>query len=652
MNMENWLNPVLSVLVLCAAWLLIRSRFSGRRQQLAAEEEPPEVRYSMDGLLAHVRGRIHELTRTNLHELGLDEAEFRKRENKREELVRSLRRCMYGDLRDKQYVKDVIQDMLEDHVPAECLDMAVPFSHSDRMTGAQVFACLLHGYRKQYGLAAFSQLVETHGLDTLRPLEGEPDAMGYVVTEADVRGIYREEGILPSRADKLAILTQMLYERFKGLGPVDELRDMDIDGVSGGVSGVTDMHAAAGLPRSCDSIWVFYRGKSIRMACIGFGSERELRRVCQNIYRFNKAGQLSESNAYRVNELSDASRVVVVRPPFSESWAFFVRKFQTRNLSLEHLITDACAELPIQLIRFLAKGCMISALTGSQGSGKTTLLMEMIRHIDATYPLRIQEMAFELHLRRLYPERNILSFRETDTVTGQAGLDLQKKTDGSVNILGEVATDEVAAWMIQMAQVASLFTLFTHHAKTTADLVLNLRNALLKCEMFNSETIAEQQVASVLDFDIHLSRDASGHRFIERITEIVATPREQPYPDEWQEEADPEQARHRFRQTTQVFYERMTDRRTHQTRNIIEYRNGVYHAVHRPSTHHIQAMCERMRPADAAAFRQWIHAWWPLTAATPDKRVGSGETVMPECAVQHGPSLSAVEVVEAVAHVG
>ena len=327
---------------------------------------------------------------------------------------------------------------------------------------------------------------------------------------------------------------------------------------------------------------------------------------------------------------------------------------------MERLITDERSELPIQLIRFLAKGCMISALTGSQGSGKTTLLMEMIRHIDATYPLRIQEMAFELHLRRLYPERNILSFRETDTVSGQVGLDLQKKTDGTVNILGEVATDEVAAWMIQMAQVASLFTLFTHHAKTTADLVLNLRNALLKCEMFNNETIAEQQVASVLDFDIHLSRDANGHRFIERITEIVETSREQPYPDDWRDESEPEQARHLFRQTTQAFYERMTDRKTHHTRNIIEYRDGVYHAVHRPSHHHVQAMCERMRPVDASAFKKWIHAWWPVTAMSTEKEERYVGTCPPEQGErdgtgqpgQEGQIIVTLPAGEVMAHVG
>ncbi len=58
--------------------------------------------------------------------------------------------------------------------------------------------------------------------------------------------------------------------------------------------------------------------------------------------------------------------------------------------------------------------------------------MTMIKFIKGMYTLRIQEMAFELNLRKLYPERNILSFRETGTLKGQEGLDLQKKTDGTV----------------------------------------------------------------------------------------------------------------------------------------------------------------------------------------------------------------------------
>lgn len=160
------------------------------------------------------------------------------------------------------------------------------------------------------------------------------------------------------------------------------------------------------------------------------------------------------------------------------------------------------------------------AVTGEQGSGKTTLLVALIGCISSELNLRIQEMNFEMHIRNYYPDRNCLTFRETAGVSTQQGLDLQKKTDGSVNILSEVATHEAGSYMIQMGMTASLFTMFTHHATTTENLIYALRNSLLICGQFGREEAAAQQVTEVIAFDVHLVKDRSGRRYIERITEI------------------------------------------------------------------------------------------------------------------------------------
>ena len=74
--------------------------------------------------------------------------------------------------------------------------------------------------------------------------------------------------------------------------------------------------------------------------------------------------------------------------------------------------------------------------------------------------------------------------------------------------------------MVQMAQVASNFTVFTHHAKTTKDLLYSFRNALLMKGGFSEERIALEQVVHVIHFDIHMKKAEDGHRYIERITEI------------------------------------------------------------------------------------------------------------------------------------
>ena len=189
------------------------------------------------------------------------------------------------------------------------------------------------------------------------------------------------------------------------------------------------------VPRACDSIWIMFHGVSIRLAFLSFGNESELKRVCQNIYKYNNPGQLSDSNGYKINEMKDGSRVVVVRPSMSESWAFFVRKFDVQRATLEQIVKFEGKEDTIELLKYLVKGARIISLTGEQGSGKTTMLMAMIENIYETMNIRVQEMAFELHLRKIYPTRNILSLRETETISGQEGLDVQKKTDGSVNII-------------------------------------------------------------------------------------------------------------------------------------------------------------------------------------------------------------------------
>lgn len=568
---------ILMGLVIALYFFFVSKKFSRETQ----DTQDPQ-RYTIPTLIGYVKDSINEITRTNLFELGLNEVEFKKQTNKRAELKKALKVCMHGSIVDKQFVKAFIYDILLSYIPDEKINAVIPFNNPYLLSTKEKFVVLLYMIKKEHGFNALSYLIDTFELDKLKKTKNEEYA--FYVSKKEINDIYDRMGLIPTREDKLEIITQTVYEQYKGLGVIDEIRDMNIDGVSGGVSGVSDdfsefpnfmdqMNGATGYQKNYESIWVFYKGKSIKFDFLGFDSESELKRVCQIIYRYNRGGQLSEATGYRVNEMKDGSRILVVRPPFSESWAFFVRKFYIKNVTLEMLVRDENASLPINLIKYIVKGGMITSVTGQQGSGKTTMLMAMIEHIYATLTLRIQEMAFELNLRKLYPERNILSFRETETISGQMGLDIQKKTDGSVNILGEVATDPVAAWMIQMSQVASLFTLFTHHAKTSRDLVYSLRNSLLKCEMFNNEKIAEQQVVSVLDFDIHLARNYEGKRYIERITEIVELT-DTPIPQSFVDIKDLREKSSHFMESAAVYFTKMTDKKIFECRNIIEFKNG------------------------------------------------------------------------------
>ena len=238
------------------------------------------------------------------------------------------------------------------------------------------------------------------------------------------------------------------------------------------------------------------------------------------------------------------------------------------------------------------------------------MLMAMIENIYETMNLRITETAFELHLRKIYPTRNILSMRETETISGQECLDVQKKTDGSVNIIGEVATDPVASWMIQSAQVASKFTLFTHHAKTFPDLVTALRNSMLRAGVFKNEKTAEEQVVQVLNFDIHLVKDFRGMRYIERITECVPIQAKDEYTYDHRKEKTLEGKFDKFFDNATQFFSKTTDRQLYAYRNILEYIDGEYVITNKISDKNLLEMRENMNDEDQQLFDQFVEKNW------------------------------------------
>ena len=447
----NIVNVLLILIVLMVFGILVYYMIKKNKNAEVEENVTDEKSYTLDSMMDFIKQRLDEITKVNLYDIGLSEEELKRRKAKKYELRKALKGCTYGDVNDKKYVKELIYDLLykEYGVNEINISKAIPFDVPSLLSAQDKFDILLHMYKKDFGYEALTQMIKKYDLAVLKYVEGESKP-SYVITEDEISQIYEKENFTLDFADKLNIVTQRIYQHYKGYSSIDEIRDMNIDGVSGGVSGLPESFLSQvaqtdgdyleqisehKVPRACDSIWIFFQGKSIRLAFLSFGKESELKRVCQNIYKYNNPGQLSDTNGYKINEMKDGSRVVVVRPSMSETWAFFVRKFDVKRATLEQIITADGKEEAINLLKYLVKGARILALTGEQGCGKTTMLMAMIENIYETMNLRITETAFELHLRKIYPTRNILSMRETETISGQECLDVQKKTDGSVNII-------------------------------------------------------------------------------------------------------------------------------------------------------------------------------------------------------------------------
>ena len=382
------LNILLILIILLLA-AFIFARFVKKRQNEEVEVtvEVDDKTYTLDMMKNFVKKRLDEITKINLYDIGLSEEELKRRKQKKYELKKALKGCTYGDVNDKKYIKELIYDLLyrEYGVNETNVSKAIPFDIPSLLTPQDKFDIILYMYKNEFGYEAMGEIIKKYHLDDLKYVEGEAKPC-YVITPEEIEKIYETENFVLTFTDKLNVVVQRIYQQYKGYSSIDEIRDMNIDGISGGVSGLPESFlsqvaqtdggdylnqiAEHKVPRACDSIWIMFHGKSIRLAFLSFGSEAELKRVCQNIYKYNNPGQLSDTNGYKINEMKDGSRVVVVRPSMSETWAFFVRKFDVKRATLEQIIRFEGKEDAIDLLKYLVKGARIISLTGEQGCRK------------------------------------------------------------------------------------------------------------------------------------------------------------------------------------------------------------------------------------------------------------------------------------------
>lgn len=632
---------------------------------------------TMNRLLDKVKVALADVVREETFS-GLDDEEWEALYKRKARIQDAMKNCVYGIDSAKLIVKDLITTVIKKEVPTVEDALALVDFNSTYMDPRIKFEILLMFYKREHKRNAFVHMITKYDLDRKRYEIEDKKQPTYMITAEDIDYIYIQENFQLTYEDMIEVITTLIYQKYKGFGHVDTILEMNINGINIGASGsilnaVSDSKIKMmKAPRSC---WLNLWGKYIHLRFINFGNEDEVRRVVQLICRYNSPGPLTEKRGYLVNTMHDKSRVLALRPPVAEYWAVFVRKFSISNATTQKLVvkkidrtikwddeyiekikaipgmrenwlkhvkasvesTDPTKELidimidhkinlpgftansylPIKLYFYLMRGQVTVAFTGRQNSGKTTMMSTVVAFMDPAYTIRVLEMAPELYLRELYPERNILSVQETEWVTAQALQDALKKSDAAISIVGEVATDVVAARMIQMGQIASLFTIFSHHANTGKDLVYGLRNSLVNAAGMTHAT-AEDQVLDVVKVNSHLDFDTTGKRFIERFTEIITLDAKTPYP-----EVDVNNIEYSKAIIDREYYTRITDREKFTTADILRYDHDIDGYVTKawftPTlTKH---MLERMPRDLLPEFKEFIKTEWP-NALNPRKEVG------------------------------
>ena len=228
-------NILLMALVIGIAIFVVYYYIKKKKEEKVEETiNVDDKTYTLDKMKEFVKKRLDEITKVNLYDIGLSEEELKRRKNKKYELKKALKGCTYGDVNDKKYVKELIFDLLakEYGVTETNISKAIPFDIPSLLTAQDKFDILIYAYKKEFGYEALTEMIKKYDLAELKFLEGETKP-SYVITEDEISEIYEKENISLSFADKLAVVVQRIYQYYKGYSSIDEVRDMNIDGVSG-----------------------------------------------------------------------------------------------------------------------------------------------------------------------------------------------------------------------------------------------------------------------------------------------------------------------------------------------------------------------------------------------------------------------------------
>lgn len=565
--------------------------------------------YSLDAVCNQFKDIIKSIINMDMDMLNLNKRDLENRRALKRSLSNAIRKCSQGDINSKNLVmaraKHTLLNIMR--IDEYSINDIIPFNDDEQLTARDKFEILMYQQKRRGNYHMFQGLCDMAKLDKLCM---DSAGYSYSISDEDIRKAYSMIPHSLSFDDKLNVLTQRVYEETYGLSVVDLLimEDRSLDSISGGVSGMTtknylfmedEIHSGIHKKtQTHESVWVVYKGKPFHLKFLSFMTNDNIRRICKNLAEHGRTGHLTSAEGGIKTHLADGSRVTVFRPNNASQWSFFVRKFaNTVSCKLEDLIIDPGSQYPIELIKWAIQGCANMFFSGDQNSGKTTYTRAAVKEIDKRQPIRTLEADFELYLNDAYADKNILGTRPSERMPFSKLIELLKSSEAHTILFGETASLEHAKHLINLLLAGTKRIITTGHWPTSDELVAYFVHSLGGYGSSNQANI-EPMVARLLHLDIHCIKGNDGHRYIDRITEII------PYDDE---ERPPDGDRDIDGHLGEIshYLKLLARRRAYYTRDIIIYEDGEYRMLNPVSERLAKIILHNLPPDKRQAFLEF-----------------------------------------------
>ena len=305
-------------------------------------------------------------------------------------------------------------------------------------------------------------------------------------------------------------IVQQVYSSIRGFGLLDSIINDD---------SITEV-----MINGPENIFIEKSGRLFKLDK-QFESQRRLEDVIQRIVGL--AGrEVNQANPICDTRLPDGSRVNVVLPPIALCGpTLTIRKFSKTPMTIEKLISYGSITREIaDKLRLLVKAKYNIFISGGTGSGKTTFLNALSNYIPRDERVITIEDSAELQITGV---DNLVSLETRNANASGAGqITIRDLIKSSLRmrperiVVGEVRGGE-ALDMLQAMNTGHDGSLSTGHANSTQDMLSRLETMVLQGAAGLPLEAIRQQIASVVDIIIHLSRLRDKSRKTMEITEVV-----------------------------------------------------------------------------------------------------------------------------------
>ena len=492
----------------------------------------------------------------------------------REQILKYDSTCFCGDPADKLFIKTMIYRIITDcgsknsadypsgyGVNRQTVDQFIDWKSPHLDPYLKFLAMLLH-YENElsYGADAFGEFITRHGLNRLR-IDSDGTA-GFFVNTEDIDKAWDEERLEMSFDKKVEVLNQLVYEELKGNSCIDELLYQNLGDISIGVSGIPATMFSGDIEEyqhDYDTCWVRYKGCSIHLRFLTFGSYNKMKDVVRKGIAYEMRGQFSEKEGYKLGYARDGSRRTAAIEPFGESPALWVRKFTAKSESNESLFGDSKDySKVIDVEKILVRGGATLPVCGAQGSGKTTKLEAICEYIQNFYAVRVMESEFEARLRWKYPMKNIFTVEanENTPVSPAEAYNFSLRTAGDIYIIGEARGDESIVNVTRTANRGGRSVLFTFHPNSPKATISEIANALIREKMYTNLKDAVATALETVHCCIFVRMDIEAQRRYYEIFEFV--PRPNGLPNDFMRDSNHDSREAHFMETIYRYFQYMT----------------------------------------------------------------------------------------------